>query len=160
MADFIEFRINGKPVKAPSADGERLLLWHLRADLYQTGTKYGCGEGYCGSCTVLLNKKPVRSCGVLLKTLAGAEIITIEGIAQEGKLHPVQRAFIDHDALQCGYCTPGMILEAIALLEKSPNPTVEEIKQGMDEHLCRCGSYYKIVQAIQAAAQGVAHAGI
>jgi len=151
MAENIEFVLNGKKMQI-SEDGDRMLLWYLRADLQQTGTKYGCGEGYCGACTVLVNQQPTRSCLLRLRDVAGTEVVTIEGASAKGILNAVQQAFVDHDALQCGFCTPGMILQSMALLAKNPKPTEEQIKQSLNGHLCRCGSYLRIVQAVQAAA--------
>ena len=156
MTESIECKINGKITKI-SGDGDRLLLWYLRSDLQETGTKYGCGEGFCGACTVLFNKQPMRACMLRLRDIANSEIITIEGLAKDGALHPVQKAFIENDALQCGFCTPGMILQTVALLEKKPKPTEEEIKQSLNGHLCRCGSYHRIVEAVKAAAEEMKH---
>jgi len=144
--------LNGKPVRL-TGDRERMLLWALRSDLSLTGAKYGCGEGYCGACTVLVNKEAVRSCQFPLKDVEGKEVLTIEGLAKNGDLHLLQKAFIEHDALQCGFCTPGMILNAYSLLLKNPQPSRQEIIQGMEENLCRCGAHTRIVQAIQAAAK-------
>lgn len=152
MNETIHFKLNGKPVRL-TGDRERMLLWALRTDLSLTGAKYGCGEGYCGACTVLIDKEAVRSCQFPLKDVEGKEILTIEGLAKNGDLHPLQKAFIEHDALQCGFCTPGMILNAYSLLLKNPQPSRQEIIQGMEENLCRCGSYQRIVQAIQTAAK-------
>ncbi|UCE50911.1 MAG: (2Fe-2S)-binding protein [Desulfobacterales bacterium] len=152
MMQAIHFKLNGKPVNL-RVDGERRLLWILRTDLGVTGPKYGCGEGLCGGCTVLVNEAAVLSCQTPVKDVKGAEIITIEGLAKNGKLHPLQQAFIQHDALQCGFCTPGMILKAHSLLAENPEPTRDEIIQAMDENLCRCGSHVRIVQAIQTAAK-------
>jgi aerobic-type carbon monoxide dehydrogenase small subunit (CoxS/CutS family) len=154
MIETIEFRINRKPIQV-KGDGERRLLWVLRSDLGLTGPKYGCGEGICGACTVLINNKATRSCQVPLKEIKGKEVITIEGLVRNGKLHPLQKAFMDHDALQCGFCTPGMILNAYSLLLENPKPTEAEIIEGMNDHLCRCGSHARIVQAIQSAAKEV-----
>lgn len=151
MKEVIQFKLNGKPVRL-STDGERMLLWVIRSDLSLTGTKCGCGEGFCGACTVLVDKEAVRSCQFPLKNVKGKEVLTIEGLATNGDLHPLQKTFIQHDALQCGFCTPGMILQAYSLLLKNPRPTREEILQSMDENLCRCGSHTRIVQAIQTAA--------
>ncbi len=151
MKEVIQFKLNGKPVRL-STDGERMLLWVIRSDLSLTGTKCGCGEGFCGACTVLVDKEAVRSCQFPLKNVKGKEVLTIEGLATNGDLHPLQKAFIQHDALQCGFCTPGMILQAYSLLLRNPRPTREEIIQSMDENLCRCGSHTRIVQAIQTAA--------
>jgi aerobic-type carbon monoxide dehydrogenase small subunit (CoxS/CutS family) len=117
-----------------------------------TGTKFGCGEGHCGSCTVLLNGVAVRSCLRKVKEVKDKEVVTIEGLARNGKLHPVQEAFMAHDGLQCGFCTPGMVLTAVALLAKNPTPTRDQIIHGMEQNLCRCGAHTRIVDAIQAAA--------
>jgi len=152
MNGTIHFMLNGKPVRL-TGDRERMLLWALRSDLSLTGAKYGCGEGYCGACTVLVNKEAVRSCQFPLKDVEGKEVLTIEGLAKNGDLHLLQKAFIEHDALQCGFCTPGMILNAYSLLLKNPQPSRQEIIQGMEENLCRCGAHTRIVQAIQAAAK-------
>ena len=152
MPDTFEFKLNGTPVRV-TADGDRKLLWVLRSDLGLTGSKLGCARGFCGACTVLRDNTAVRSCLVSLKSVQGRGIVTIEGLARNGDLHPVQKAFIDHRAFQCGYCTPGMVLQAYSLLLKNPQPTVEEILKGMDGNLCRCAGYGRIVQAIQAAAE-------
>ncbi len=152
MIETITFKLNQKPLQL-KVDGERRLLWVLRSDLGLTGTKYGCGEGICGACTVLINQKATRSCQVPVKDVQGKEIITIEGLAKDGRLHPIQKAFIQHNALQCGFCTPGMILNAYSLLLEKPRPTEAEIIQGMDDNLCRCGAHVRIIQAIQTAAQ-------
>jgi aerobic-type carbon monoxide dehydrogenase small subunit (CoxS/CutS family) len=124
----------------------------LRTDLGVTGPKYGCGEGICGACTVLVDDEAVLSCQTPVKDVNGVEVLTIEGLAKNGKLHPLQAAFVQHDALQCGFCTPGMILKAYSLLSENPQPTRDEIIQEMDENLCRCGSHIRILQAIQTAA--------
>lgn len=152
MKESIRFKLNKKPITI-RANGDRMLLWVLRTDFGLTGTKFGCGEGFCGACTVLVNKEAVQSCQFPVKDIEGKEIITIEGLADNGDLHPLQKAFIKHDAMQCGYCTPGMILNAYSLLIKSPRPTLKEIIKGMDENLCRCGSHQRIIQAIQDAAR-------
>jgi aerobic-type carbon monoxide dehydrogenase small subunit (CoxS/CutS family) len=143
----IEFTLNGAAVRL-SADDDRMLLWVLRTDLALTGTKYGCGEGICGACAVLIDGQPHRSCRVPLKQVVGAEVTTIEGLAQKGQLHPIQQAFIDHGAFQCGYCTPGMLIDAFALLRDNPNLTREKIVEQMDHNLCRCGAHRRIVDAI------------
>jgi len=132
---------------------DRMLLWVLRSDLELTGTKYSCGEGFCGACTVLVNNEPVLSCQFPMQGVAGKEVLTIEGLKKNGKLHPLQTAFIQHNALQCGYCTPGMILRAYAMLLKNPAPSAEDIVDTMEGNLCRCGSYNRIIQAIQTAAR-------
>ena len=151
MTKTIQFKLNGKP-KTLALDRERMLLWVLRTDFGLTGTKYGCGEGFCGACTVLVNNEAVRSCQFPVEDVNGKEILTIEGLARNGRLHALQEAFVRHDALQCGYCTPGMVLTAYGLLVRNPLPSLEEIIKGMDENLCRCGSYQRIIQAIQDAA--------
>ena len=152
MFEAIRFKLNGKPTQL-TVDGERRLLWVLRSDFGLAGTKYGCGEGFCGACTVLINNKATRSCQVPVKEIKGKEVITIEGLARDGKLHPLQKAFMDHDALQCGFCTPGMIMNAYGLLLEKHQPTEAEIIEGMNDNLCRCGSHVRIVQAIQSAAK-------
>jgi aerobic-type carbon monoxide dehydrogenase small subunit (CoxS/CutS family) len=129
-----------------------MLLPVLRYDLGVTGVKFGCGEGLCGACTVIVDKEAVRSCSTPLKNVAGKRVLTIEGLSAGGKLHPVQQAFANHNAFQCGYCTPGMILNAAALLMKTPNPSRDEIIRGMDGNLCRCGAHTRIVAAIEEAA--------
>jgi len=142
-------------------DPNRKLLWVLRDELDLTGTKYGCGEGQCGACSVLIDGAPVRSCLAPVSTVAGKQITTIEGIANKGKLHPLQEAFIQADALQCGYCTPGMIVSGVALLQKTPHPTEADIRQAMQGNVCRCGTYPRIVAAVQMAEKlisGGAHA--
>ena len=148
----VEFTLNGKRVRLET-DDERMLLWVLRSDLALTGTKYGCGEAHCGACTVVVNGRAVRSCQAPLKEVAGKEVLTIEGLASNGKLHPLQKAFVEQDALQCGFCTPGMIMNAYALLLERPAPSEADIIRGMEDNLCRCGSHMRIVQAIQAAAR-------
>ncbi len=147
----ISFNLNGKPVSL-DVDGQRPLLWVLRSDLGLTGTKFGCGEGHCGSCTVLLDKVAVRSCLLKAKDAADKALVTIEGLAANGKLHPLQRAFIAHDAMQCGYCTPGMLLTACALLAANPTPSRPEIIRALDQNLCRCGAHTRILDAVQSAA--------
>jgi len=148
MEKIIQFTLNGKPTEL-NVDGDRKLLWVLRTDLELTGTKYGCGEGYCGSCTVLINNEAVRSCKTTMKEVNGKDVITIEGLAKNGELHPIQKAFVDHDALQCGFCTPGMILNTVSLLKENPHPSHSEIIDGMENNLCRCGSHKRIIEAIQ-----------
>jgi aerobic-type carbon monoxide dehydrogenase small subunit (CoxS/CutS family) len=152
MKEVIQFKLNEKPVRL-TTDGERMLLWAIRTDMGLTGAKYGCGEGFCGACTVLVNNEAIRSCQFPLKNVKGKKVLTIEGLAKNGDLHPLQKAFIKYDALQCGFCTPGMILQAYSLLLRNPRPTREEIIQSMDENLCRCGSHTRIVQAILTAAK-------
>ena len=148
MRDSISFRLNGKPNHL-YVDGDRTLLWVLRTDLGLTGTKYGCGESLCGACTVVVGKEAVRSCQVPVKAVRGKDVTTIEGLEQNGKLHPLQEAFADTGGLQCGFCTPGMIMNAYALLLKIPKPTRSQIRAGMDDNLCRCAAHHRIVQAIE-----------
>jgi nicotinate dehydrogenase subunit A len=146
------FTVNGKEhtVDAPP---ERSLLSVLREELELTGAKYGCGEGECGACTVLVDGEAVRSCRARIAAIAGKKVITIEGLAPEGQLHPVQAAFLKHEAFQCGYCTPGMIMHTAAFLQATPNPTEEQIIGGMNRSMCRCGTYQRIVAAVREAAQ-------
>jgi aerobic-type carbon monoxide dehydrogenase small subunit (CoxS/CutS family) len=151
MMEEIQFTINGTPQKI-TVEGSRALLWVLRTDLGLTGTKYGCGEGLCGACTVLVDDEAVRSCQTAVREIRGKRVVTIEGLAAGGKLHPVQEAFMEHDALQCGYCTPGMILQATAFLRRNPEPSTADIMDAMEHNLCRCGAHNRIVRAIQAAA--------
>ena len=153
MKRSLRFRLNGKPTQIET-DDERKLLWVLRTDLALTGAKYGCGEGLCGSCTVIVDGQAVHACQTPLKAIADKEVLTIEGLAKDGVLHPVQRAFLEHVGYQCGYCTPGMILGAYALLRDNPHPTREAILAGMERHLCRCAAHQRIVAAVEAAAQG------
>jgi aerobic-type carbon monoxide dehydrogenase small subunit (CoxS/CutS family) len=152
MAIVKELHINGSR-RVVHADAERSLLSVLRDDLDLTGSKYGCGEGRCGACTVLLDGRAVRSCSTPVSTAADTEIQTIEGLAKDGKLHPLQEAFLKHDALQCGYCTCGMIMSAVALLNRDPDPSREDIVRFMNGNICRCGAYPRILAAIQDAAR-------
>lgn len=144
--------VNGKTLPV-DADPDRTLLSVLRNDLDLTGAKYGCGEGQCGACTVLVDGLPVRSCSMPVASAVGKQITTIESLAQGDKLHPVQQAFIDTGAMQCGYCTPGMILAAVTLLKKSSAPSDAEIAVSMNGNICRCGSYPRITSAIRLAAR-------
>ena len=137
-----------------SADSDRPLLSVLRDDLDLTGTKYGCGEGQCAACTVLVDGQPIHSCITKVGSVSGKHITTIEGLERGGKLHPVQEAFLEADALQCGYCTPGMILGVVALLERNPHPQDAEIASALNGHICRCGTYPRIIRAVHAAAKG------
>jgi aerobic-type carbon monoxide dehydrogenase small subunit (CoxS/CutS family) len=148
----LEVTINGREhrVEAPP---EESLLSVLRNRLQLTGTKYGCGEGLCGACTVLMNGRAVRSCHTTMAQAAGQEIVTIEGLEQNGQLHPVQQAFLDQQAFQCAYCTPGMIVAAVGLLNADPNPSADEIVNRMNGNICRCGTYPRIVAAVQQAAR-------
>ena len=151
MEKTIKFKLNGKPASL-AVDSARTLLWVLRTELGLTGTKYGCGEGYCGACTVLVDNEAVRSCQLAVQDIEGKEVLTIEGLSANGKLYPLQQAFIDHDALQCGYCTPGMLLAAHSLLKKNPHPSRQEIIAGLEDNFCRCGAHTRIIQAVQSAA--------
>ncbi|HVZ65581.1 MAG TPA: (2Fe-2S)-binding protein [Lacunisphaera sp.] len=151
MKATIAFRLNDRPVQIEVAP-DRSLLWVLRTELGLTGPKYGCGVDQCGVCTVLLDGKAVRSCITPVKAAVGRGVVTIEGLARGDELHPLQKAFIAHDALHCGFCTPGMILTAFSLLQRNPDPTREEIIAGMDRNLCRCGAHGRIVDAILEAA--------
>lgn len=153
MQTEVSFELNGQPVRLET-EAERTLLWVLRTDFSLTGTKCGCGEGYCRACTVLVDGRAVRSCLTSLKAVAGKKVMTIEGLARDGHLHPLQQAFVDHGALQCGYCTPGMLMTAAALLKESPKPTHAAIVARMDGNLCRCGAHMRIIAAIEAVAQG------
>jgi len=155
MEEAVRFTLNGKPT-ALTVDSDRALLWVLRTDLELTGTKYGCGAGLCGACTVLVDDKAVRSCSLPVKQVQGKAVTTIEGLAGDGKLHPLQKAFMEHDALQCGYCTSGMILAAYSLLRANPRPSDSEIVEGMEGNLCRCGAHKRIIEAIQVAAKEMA----
>jgi aerobic-type carbon monoxide dehydrogenase small subunit (CoxS/CutS family) len=154
MNTTIRFRLNGKPVTLEAAE-DRTLLWVLRTDLGLTGTKYGCGAGVCGSCTVVVAGEAVRSCQTSLKDVQGKDVLTVEGLAQGGRLHSLQEAFIEHGGFQCGYCTPGMLMNAYALLLKNAKPTPEAIAKGMEDNLCRCGAHKRILAAVEAAS----HAG-
>ena len=147
----MELRVNGK-IHRVGADPERSLLSVLRDDLDLTGTKYGCGEGQCGACTVLIDGNAVRSCQAPVRAVVGKQITTIEGLAGNGRLHPLQQAFLDADAMQCGYCTPGMILSAVGLLQKNSNPGDAEIKRALEGNVCRCGTYPRIIAAVRMAA--------
>jgi carbon-monoxide dehydrogenase small subunit len=148
MKALITLKVNGR-VWDLAVEPNRTLLDVLRHDLELTGTKRGCDLGECGSCTVILNGKPVNSCLVLAVQANGAEILTIEGLADPSRLHPLQRAFVEKGAIQCGFCTPGMILSANNLLQKNPKPSEEEIRTALSGNLCRCTGYQKIVEAVQ-----------
>jgi aerobic-type carbon monoxide dehydrogenase small subunit (CoxS/CutS family) len=155
MQELIQFRLNGNPVSM-TLDGERTLLWVLRTELGLTGAKYGCGMGLCGACTVLINNSAVQACQVPVKNIRGKEILTIEGLASNGELHPIQRAFVKHNAFQCGFCTPGMILKAYDFLQHNPGPSYSEVLEAMEDNLCRCGSHTRIVDAVLTAAREMA----
>jgi aerobic-type carbon monoxide dehydrogenase small subunit (CoxS/CutS family) len=153
MLKVIELHINGTKRRI-EAEAERSLLSVLRDDCDLTGAKYGCGEGQCGACTVLIDGQPARSCLTQVGSVAGKQITTIEGLEQNGRLHPLQQAFIEANAMQCGYCIPGMIMSGAGLLKKNPNPTETEIIRAMEGNICRCGTYPRIVAAIRRAANG------
>jgi aerobic-type carbon monoxide dehydrogenase small subunit (CoxS/CutS family) len=152
MTTSVRFGLNGRPAVLATDDGTSL-LWALRTQAGLTGTKYGCGEGACGACVVLVDGRPVRSCTTALAEVAGKQVLTIEGLADGGRLHPLQQAFVEHGALQCGYCTPGMLLSAHALLQRQPAPTRAEIVAHLNGQLCRCGAHQRIVDAVEAAAR-------
>ena len=151
MKETITFTLNGRPASV-EADGESRLLWVLRGELGLTGTKFGCGEGLCGACTVVVDREPVRACRLALKDVRGKDVTTIEGLERDGRLHPLQEMFVEHGALQCGFCTPGMIMNAYGLLLGNPKLTRAEIVAGMDDNLCRCAAHTRILQAIEAVA--------
>jgi|SRR5208283_3492602 len=152
MEESIKFTLNGNAINV-TADSDRMLLWVLRTDLGLTGTKYGCGESFCGACTVVVGDEAVRSCRTAIKDVEGKNVLTIEGLSKNGKLHPLQEAFMENDAMQCGYCTPGMIMNAYAFLKKNPKPTLSDIIADMNDNLCRCGAHNRIVRAIEDAAK-------
>ncbi len=151
MAKTISFTLNGRKLSV-EADGTRMLAYVLRSDLGLTGTKIGCGEGLCGACTVLVDGEAVRSCSTPLASVAGRTVLTIEGLELSGALHPMQEAFLLHNAFQCGFCTPGMILSAYALLKKTPKPDQRQVAEALDGNLCRCGAQVRILAAVEAAA--------
>jgi len=146
----LSFTLNGAPTSL-TVDELRPLLWVLRDDLGLTGTKFGCGESVCGACTVLVDDEAVRACATPTGAVAGKRVVTIEGLAQGSALHPLQQAFVEHVGFQCGYCTPGMILGAVALLRKTPSPTRADIVRHMEPHLCRCGAHVRVLDAIESA---------
>ena len=152
MEETIRFTLNKEEVELVT-DPNQILLWVLRNHFGLTGTKFGCGIGFCGACTVLIDNEPVRSCMMPVSEVAGKRVVTIEGLEADGKLHPLQQAFIDHDALQCGYCTSGMIITAVGLLERNPSPTRDEIISGMEDNLCRCGAHTRIIDAVEEASK-------
>ncbi|MGQ8335842.1 (2Fe-2S)-binding protein [Sunxiuqinia sp. A32] len=152
MEEKIQFELNGKPVEV-LLDKNQTLLWALRTHFNLTGTKYGCGQGDCGACTVIVNNEAVRSCLLSMGEVKNAKIITIEGLADNGELHPIQKAFMEHDALQCGYCTPGMIMNAYGLLLQNPEISRDEIITGMEDNFCRCGAHNRIIDAVEAASE-------
>ena len=152
MKTSIQFQLNGQPA-ALNTDDDRMLLWVLRTEIGLTGTKYGCGEGLCGACTVTVDGNAVRSCRTPIRIVAGKAVVTIEGLARDGKLHPLQQAFVDHGAFQCGFCTSGMLMSASAFLRETPKPSREAVVAHMDRNLCRCGAHQRVVEAIEAVAR-------
>ena len=158
MSTTFRFTVNGK-ARRVQTEAERPLLDVLREDLGLTGVKYGCGEGQCRACTVLLDGKPVTSCLTPVRAAAGKKVVTIEGLAAGDRLHPLQQAFVEEGAMQCGYCVPGMILTAAALLERNPHPTEAQIVDALNGNLCRCCGYPRILAAVRRAAEGGKHAG-
>jgi len=158
MQGITELHVNGNKIRVDAAS-DRSLLSVLRDDLDLTGSKYGCGEGQCGACTVLIDGVATRSCVTKAGAAAGKKITTIEALERNGRLHPLQEAFLECDALQCGYCTPGMIMSGVALLSKNPNPNEQEIIRSMEGNVCRCGTYPRIVAAIRKAAQAMKGGG-
>jgi aerobic-type carbon monoxide dehydrogenase small subunit (CoxS/CutS family) len=151
MEEKISFQLNGEKQEV-LIDPTETLLWVLRNHFGLTGTKFSCGMGFCGACTVLINNVAERSCTMTVGEVKGKSVVTIEGLAVNGELHPVQKAFVEHDAMQCGYCTPGMIMNATGLLLKNPEPTIMQIREGMENNLCRCGAHVRIIDAVSSAA--------
>jgi len=154
VKETIRFTLNGEAVTLET-ESSRRLLWVLRTDLEKTGTKYGCGAGFCGSCTVLVDGEAVRACTASMDFVQGKRVITIEGLASNGDLHPLHQEFFQRGAYQCGYCTPGMIMNAVGFVQKNPNPTRDQIVQGMEGNLCRCSAYKRIIEAIEAYAEAM-----
>lgn len=152
----MELTVNGSRHRI-EGDPERPLLYFLRDELGLTGAKYGCGEGQCGACTVLVDDAAVRSCITSLRSTEGKQITTIEALEEKGRLHPLQQAFLDADAMQCGYCTPGMIMAGAGVLRKNPHPNDAEIRRALEGNVCRCGTYPRIVQAVRLAARMNGH---
>ncbi len=152
MREKIKFTLNGKSAELETDTGQ-ILLWVLRTELGLTGTKFGCGVGFCGACTILVDGVAQRSCGMAVKEIAGKNVVTIEGLASGEKLHPVQKAFVEHEALQCGFCTSGQIMNAVALLKEDPKSSRKRIIEGMNGNLCRCGAYNRIIAAVETASK-------
>jgi carbon-monoxide dehydrogenase small subunit len=154
MKEKIKFTLNGEAIEFET-DTQQILLSVLRTELGLTGTKFGCGVGFCGACTILVDGEAQRSCGMSVKEVAGKKVVTIEGLADGEKLHPVQKAFLHHEAQQCGFCTPGQIMNAVALLKADPKPSRKKIIEGMNGNLCRCGAYNRIIAAIETASKEI-----
>lgn len=154
---MVSLHVNGQLREAP--DPSRSLLSYLRFDLGLTGTKYGCGEGLCGACTVLVDDQPIRSCLTTVGAVSGGRLTTIEGLASEGSLHPVQQAFVEETAFQCGYCTPGFIMTAVGLLGREPRPSAGQVREALADNICRCGAYQRIEQAVLRASQSASEVG-
>lgn len=154
MKKLVQFSLNGKPVQLET-EADQSLLWFLRGDMELTGAKYGCGVGMCGACTVLVDGSAARACLLNLQSIENKNVTTIEGLADGNKLHQVQQAFVENDALQCGYCTPGMILSAVSLLAHNPTASEADIVAGLDQNLCRCGAHKRIVAAVRSVALSV-----
>ena len=152
MNTTVRFTVNGKEQQV-TTDSRRTLLDVLREDLGLTGAKYGCGEGQCRACTILIDDKPVRSCQTNMSDVGGSKILTIEGLKKDSHLHPVQAAFLEDGAMQCGYCVPGMIMTTVALLRRNPNPNREQMVQALNGNICRCCGYVNILQAVERAAK-------
>ena len=149
----VAFTVDGSPVQ-PTVSSRATLLDVLRGELELTGTKYGCGEGECGACSVLLDGRVVNACLILAVECDGCDVRTVEGLAANGELHPIQAAFVKHGAIQCGFCSPGMIMASYALLQKNPSPSEEEVRRGLEGNLCRCTGYRKIIDAVLAVSPG------
>lgn len=154
MKETIQLHLNGQS-RELTVDTDRELLWVLRSDLGLTGAKYGCGIGVCGSCTVLVDGRAVRACRATMNDVKGKSVTTVEGLARNDRLDPVQKAFVEKSALQCGYCTPGLIMGVHGLLQQKPNPTRDEIVRGLEGHLCRCGTHVRVIEAVEAAAMAM-----
>lgn len=154
MSEQIKFTLNGKKIKI-EADPSQTLLWFLRTELELTGTKYGCGIGVCGACAIMVDGVAERSCNMTVKDIIGKKVTTIEGLAKGSKLHPVQKSFIMNEAQQCGYCTSGMIMTAVAFLNDNPRPSRGQIIDAMNDNLCRCGAYNRITKAVEMAANEI-----
>lgn len=159
MIETIQFELNGKPATL-TLDPNTILSYAIRNDLKLTGTKIGCGTGFCGACTVILDGEPVRSCMLPVSDVAGKKLMTIEGLEKNGQLHPIQQAFLQHDGMQCGFCTPGMIMKIYGLLIVNPAPTEEQVLEALSENFCRCSAYKQIIEAVQTAGKLMQKGGV